>query len=76
MRRLKTLFSAFFAENVEKLNKLLDGFEGKLTSSKWAKITKASQDTAGRDINDLLAREILAKEPSGGRSTGYVLKDI
>jgi len=47
------------------LNKLLDGFEGKLTSSKWAKITKTSQDTAGRDINDLLNKEILIKESSG-----------
>lgn len=57
------------------LNKLLDGFEGKLTSSKWAKITKTSQDTAGRDINDLLNKEILIKEPGGGRSTSYIIKD-
>ncbi len=55
------------------LNKLLDGFHGKLTSSKWAKITKISQDTAGRDINDLVQRNILTKEPGGGRSTSYVL---
>ena len=55
------------------LNKLLDGFDGKLTSSKWAKITKSSQDSAGRDINDLVQRGILAKEPGGGRSTSYVL---
>ena len=55
------------------LNKLLDGFDGKLTSSKWAKITKTSQDSAVRDINDLLQREILAREPGGGRSTSYVL---
>ncbi|GGB10529.1 Fic family protein [Puia dinghuensis] len=55
------------------LNKLLDGFDGKLTSSKWAKITKTSQDTAGRDINDLVLRGLLAKEPGGGRSTSYVL---
>jgi len=58
------------------LNKLLDGFEGKLTSSKWAKITKTSQDTAGRDINDLLNKGILIKEPGGGRSTSYILKDM
>lgn len=58
------------------LNKLLDGFEGKLTSSQWAKITKTSQDTAGRDINDLLNKEILSKESNGGRSTSYILKDI
>jgi Fic family protein len=56
------------------LNKLLDGFDGKLTSSKWAKITKSSQDTAGRDINDLVQKEILIKEPGGGRSTSYILK--
>ena len=55
------------------LNKLLDGFDGKLTSSKWAKITKTSQDSAVRDINDLLQRGILAKEPGGGRSTNYML---
>jgi len=55
------------------LNKLLDGFDGKLTSSKWSKITKTSQDSAVRDINDLLQRGILLKEPGGGRSTSYVL---
>ena len=55
------------------LNKLLDGFEGKLTSSKWAKITKSSQDSAVRDINDLVQRGILVKEVGGGRSTSYVL---
>lgn len=57
----------------EVLNKPFDGFEGKLTSSKWAKICKCSQDTASRDIDDLLQREILIKEPAGGRSTNYVL---
>lgn len=55
------------------LNKLLDGFEGKLTSTKWAKITKTSADTALRDIQDLLNKKILTKEVGGGRSTGYVL---
>jgi Fic family protein len=55
------------------LNKLLDRFEGKLTSSKWAKIAKCSQDTAGRDIADLIDRGILIKE-AGGRSTSYVLE--
>lgn len=54
------------------LNKLLDGFDGKLTSSKWAKIAKCSPDTALRDIHDLLQKKILAKEKSGGRSTTYV----
>lgn len=56
------------------LNKLLDGvFFGKLTSSKWATITKTSSDTAVRDINDLLDRGILVKESAGGRSTNYQL---
>jgi len=55
------------------LNRLLDGFEGKLTSSKWAKITKCSQDTATRDINDLIKRGVLKKNPEGGRSTSYSL---
>ncbi|MDR3478385.1 MAG: Fic family protein [Gammaproteobacteria bacterium] len=53
------------------LNRLLDGFNGKLNSSKWAKLAKCSQDTALRDINDLLEREILVKENFGGRSTSY-----
>jgi Fic family protein len=56
------------------LNKLLDGFEGKLTSMKWAKITKCSKDTAIRDINDLINKDILQKESAGGRSTNYELK--
>lgn len=55
------------------LNRLLDGFEGKLTNAKWAAITKASSDTALRDINDLVQRGILAKDPAGGRSTSYSL---
>ena len=55
------------------LNMLLDGLDGKLTSTKWAKITKTSQDSAGRDINDLLDKKILAKAPDGGRSTSYTL---
>ncbi|MDR1403055.1 MAG: Fic family protein [Tannerellaceae bacterium] len=53
------------------LNKLLDGFKGKLTSSKWAKITRRSQDTAIRDIQDLVNKGILQKEAQGGRSTNY-----
>jgi Fic family protein len=57
------------------LNKLFDGFEGKLTTSKWAKITKCSQDTALRDIVDLVEKNILVKDSAGGRSTGYLLKD-
>ena len=55
------------------LNKLLDRFEGKLTSSKWAKIAKCSQDTALRDILGLVEHGILAKDASGGRSTSYSL---
>ncbi len=55
------------------INRLLDGFEGILTSSKWAKIAKCSQDTAYRDITDLLAKGILVKNPGGGRSTSYSL---
>jgi Fic family protein len=58
------------------LNKLLDGFDGKLTSSKWAKIAKCSKDTAIRDINDLISKNILQKEAAGGRSTNYELKAI
>ncbi len=55
------------------LNKLFDGFDGKLKSSKWAKITKSSTDTALRDIKDLIAKGILKQESSGGRSTNYEL---
>ena len=55
------------------INKLLDGFNGKLTSSKWGKINKCSQDTALRDIQDLIQKGILQKEASGGRSTNYEL---
>ena len=53
------------------LNRLLDGFDGKLTSSKWATLTKSSQDTAGRDIDDLVRRGVLVKNPGKGRSTSY-----
>ena len=67
--------STFNDRQVLLLNKLLNGFEGKLTSSKWAKIAKCSQDTALRDIQNLMDREILVKEPSGGRSTNYILAD-
>jgi Fic family protein len=58
------------------INRLLDGFEGKLTSSKWAKLAKCSQDTAGRDIDDLIKRGILAKDAAGGRSTSYSLVEV
>ncbi|MGE0008583.1 MAG: Fic family protein, partial [Parvibaculaceae bacterium] len=55
------------------VNRLLDGFEGKLTSSKWAALTKTSPDTALRDINDLVAGGVLVKDDAGGRSTSYSL---
>jgi Fic family protein len=55
------------------LNRLLDGFEGKLTTTKWAKLTKQSQDTATRDIQDLVERGILVRSAEGGRSTSYAL---
>ena len=58
---------------IKVLNRLLDGFDGKLTSSKWAKLAKCSQDTAYRDILDLVARGALKKNPGGGRSTSYSL---
>lgn len=55
------------------LNRLLDGFEGKLTTTKWAKLTKASQDTATRDIQELIEKGILDRSAEGGRSTSYNL---
>jgi Fic family protein len=55
------------------LNKLLDGFEGKLNTSKWGKMMKVSQDTALRDVQDLVGKHVLKKEDSGGRSTVYTL---
>jgi Fic family protein len=58
---------------IKVLKLLFRGFEGKLTSSKWAKLTKSSQDTALRDIADLVERGALQKDPGGGRSTSYSL---
>lgn len=55
------------------LTRLLEGFEGKLSSSKWAALAKTSQDTASRDIGDLIKRGILRKDAGGGRSTSYSL---
>ncbi|MDD3354342.1 Fic family protein [Zoogloea sp.] len=66
----------FNQRQVKVLHRLLDGFEGKLTSSKWAAIAKCSADTALRDINDLLARGVLRKMAGGGRSTGYELNTL
>lgn len=61
---------------VKLLNRLLDGFDGKLTTSKWAAIAKCSPDTALRDISDLLTRGVLRKTAAGGRSTSYELNDL
>ena len=58
------------------LNRLLDGFEGKLTTSKWAKLTECSQDTALRDILNLVEHRILIRGPEGGRSTSYALAPV
>ena len=58
------------------LNKLLDGFDGKLKTSKWAKMTKSSADTALRDIKDLMEKGILKQEDTGGRSTNYEITDF
>lgn len=60
---------------VKMLNRLLDGFEGKLTNSKWGSIAKCLPDTALRDITQLLELGVLHKTPGGGRSTGYELAD-
>lgn len=65
--------TSFNERQVKLLNRLLDGFEGKLTSSKWAAIAKCSPDTALRDITQLLELGVLNKAPGGGRSTGYEL---
>ena len=58
------------------LNKIFDGFDGKLKSSKWAKIAKCSHDTVLRDIKDLIYKGILQQEKQGGRSTNYELADF
>ena len=65
--------SGLNARQVKVLNRMLDGFEGKMTSSKWAKLAKCSQDTAHRDIQDLIDRGALKRNPGGGRSTSYDL---
>ncbi len=58
------------------LNLLMGDFWGVLNTSKWAKITKCSQDTALRDIQDLISKEILCKDSKGGRSVNYEIKSI
>jgi Fic family protein len=57
------------------LNRLLDGFAGKLTTTKWATLEQCSHDTALRDIQGLIERGLLRKDPGGGRSTSYSLVD-
>lgn len=64
---------SFNERQIKVLNQLLDGFDGKLTSGKWAKIAKCSPDTALRDITVLLDLRVLKKSEAGGRSTSYVL---
>jgi Fic family protein len=66
----------FNARQRKVINLLLDGFEGKFTSSKWAALTKSSPDTALREINDLLKRGIFVRNPGGGRSTSYSLATV
>lgn len=56
------------------LNRLVDGFQGKLTTAKWAKINKCSKDTALRDIQNLILKEVIEKEDAGGRSSSYKLR--
>jgi Fic family protein len=69
--------TSFNDRQIKMLNKLLDGdFRGKLQSSKWAKICKCSQDTAIRDIKDLIEKGVLQQENQGGRSTNYELVQI
>ena len=56
------------------LNKVMNGFEGNLTATKWAKISKCSPDTALRDILDLIEKGVLKKDKAGGRSTSYLIR--
>ncbi len=65
------LGTPFNERQIKVLNRLLDGFDGKLTNKKWAAIAKCSSDTALRDINELLNLGVLCKSASGGRSTSY-----
>jgi Fic family protein len=59
---------------IKVLGRMMEGFEGKMTSSKWAKLAKCSQDTATRDIQDLLDKRALKRSAAGGRSTSYDLE--
>ena len=66
----------FNPRQIKLLNRLLEGFTGNLTTSKWAKIAKCSSDTALRDIQDLIDKQVLHKAGAGGRSTHYVLVEL
>ena len=72
-RHLKERSIAVSERQREIINRLLDGFEGKLTTEKWAKLAKTSHDTALRDIQDLIEKGILKQDKGGGRSTAYIL---
>ena len=58
------------------ITRLLEGFDGKLTTSKWATLTKSSADTALRDIQQLVERGVLVRGTAGGRSTSYTLAGL
>jgi len=65
--------TALSKRQISVMNMLIDGFEGKMTTAKWAKLCKCSHDTALRDIEDLIEKGILLRSVEGGRSTSYVL---
>jgi Fic family protein len=69
------VYAAFNERQRDMLNRLLDGFEGKLTSLRWSTIERCPPETALRDLNDLVARGILRKQPADGRDTSYELVD-
>jgi Fic family protein len=71
----KHVGESFNTRQTKILNKLLDGFAGNMTSTRWATIGKCSQDTASRDINDLIKRKILKKNPGGSKNTNYSLSE-
>jgi len=68
--------ATFNRDKVREFNKLFEGFEGKLTTSKWAALTKSSPDTALRDIQQLVERGVLVRNQAGGRSTSYSLAGL